>query len=272
MEPYTVRVVYIVPTRAESWDEAKPRATDLLEDLQWFFADEMNRLGYGPKTFKIARDRADELIFHRIPSIRPKEEFQNRKDNGDQLFVDYCKEASDVFGLRTVNDIVIYFFESYSILNGVVSGGTRGGRAAKKRGSGGEAFISSLNLKTASREWITSDIRYDGQIRDLQGRPKWDKRVSDRLGDLSGGAYGITAHEFGHCLGAQHDRSDDKKLLMDSGYRFMRGTFRPDLTATVYPKAARRCEVSIPTAEALDRSGFFDFRELKQRSAVWQRT
>lgn len=266
---YTVRVVYVVPKDAQPWQEAATRATYLLEDLQWFFGDEMHRLGYGPKTFQIAREKSGRLVFQQIPSDRRRQDFQKRKENGDQLFVDYCKEASDVFGLRTSNDVVIYFFESYSADEGIVSAGTRGGRAATARGLGGEAFISSLILKTANREWMASDARYEGHIPDLPGRPKWDNRVSDRLGDLSGGSYGITAHEFGHCLRAQHDRSDDKRLLMDRGYRFMRGNFRPDLTATLYPETAERCELSRQTAEVLDRSRFFEVRDLKPRSTIY---
>jgi len=228
-------------------------------------------LGYGPKTFQIARQLSGAVVCQQIPSDRLKQEFQNRKENGDQLFVDYCKEASGAFRQRTCNDIVIYFFESYSAIEGIVSAGTRGGRAAKKRGSGGEAFISSLVLKTANREWITSDARYDGHIADLPGRPKWNNRVSDRLGDLSGGSYGAIAHEFGHCVRAQHDRSDDKRLLMDRGYRFMRGNFRPHLTASLYPETVPRCELSRRTADVLDHSCFFDVRDLQPRSVVYGR-
>jgi hypothetical protein len=272
MTSYKVRVIYVVPKDAEPWGEAKERATELLEDLQHFFADEMDRLNYGQKTFEIARDTVGALIFHQIPSTRSKQDFQYRGETGkDARFVNCCKEAADVYGLRTLNDVVIYFFESYLIVHGVVSAGTRGGRAVPNRGLGGEAFISSLNLKMARREWISSDIQYDSHIADLKGRPKWENRVSDRLGDLSGGSYGITAHEFGHCLRAQHDRSADKRSLMDGGYKFMRGNFRPDLTEARYPKSVPRCEVSKQTAQTLHGSGFFDVRELKPRSPIYSR-
>jgi hypothetical protein len=57
-----------VPVDAEPRREAKRRDTERLKDMQWFFADEMTRLGYGPKTFEIARDAGDELVFDQIDS------------------------------------------------------------------------------------------------------------------------------------------------------------------------------------------------------------
>ena len=37
----TVRVIYIEPNDAEAWPDASRRATEMLEDLQHFFADEL---------------------------------------------------------------------------------------------------------------------------------------------------------------------------------------------------------------------------------------
>jgi hypothetical protein len=45
MQPHTVRVIYIVPSDAKVWLVAKQHATEVLEDLQHFFADEMNLRG-----------------------------------------------------------------------------------------------------------------------------------------------------------------------------------------------------------------------------------
>jgi hypothetical protein len=99
---YTVRVVYVVPKDAQPWQEAATRATYLLEDLQWFFVDEMHRLGYGPKTFQIERAKSGRLVFQQIPSDRRRQDFQKRKENGDQLFVDHCKR-----GLRRFRTAIV---------------------------------------------------------------------------------------------------------------------------------------------------------------------
>ena len=64
----TVRVVYVLPNNVAPWDEARRRANEWLEDIQWFFADQMEKLGYGPKTFRVATDKLGGLVFHEINS------------------------------------------------------------------------------------------------------------------------------------------------------------------------------------------------------------
>ena len=100
-QPLTVRVVYVVPSDAEPWREARQRATEWLEDIQWFFAEEMQRRGYGPKTFGIATDESGALVFHQIGSPLSKEEFRNHAWNN-------CKSAAGAHGLRSAHDVVVY--------------------------------------------------------------------------------------------------------------------------------------------------------------------
>lgn len=260
IQPHTVRVVYVVPADAEPWGEAKRRVTEWLEDIQWFFADEMERLGYGPKTFEIANDEDGALVFHQICSSLPKEEFGRGKEA-----VSNCKKAAQAHGLRSANDVVVYFYESYSITKGKVSdAGARGGQKA----SGGEAFLSSLHLKMARREWMASDNEYDGEIFPwISSEPmkadtlSWNKR-GRKLGDVGGSAFGIMAHELGHCFSLSNDRTEDsnrKGKLMGNGCRGMRGYFRPDLTDDF-------CVLSEQSAADLDMNPFFAERKLKQKS------
>jgi hypothetical protein len=234
-----VRVIYIVPKDAEPWGDAKRRATQWLEDIQWFFADEMERLGYGRKTFEIARDERGELIFHQISSLLTKEEFgKNRVKN--------CIRAAQAKGLESRNDVVIYFYETYD--GNASSQGTRGGRKG--------VFLGSLYLKRAKREWIANDNKYDGEISDWRGR---------KLGDLSGEAYGVMAHELGHPFGLSNDKPagrNRKGNLMGNGCQGMRGYFRRDLTGDF-------CFLSKENAAILEKSDFFSVRRLKPKSTVF---
>lgn len=100
-QPFTVRVIYVVPMDAKPWGEAKHRATEWLEDIQWFFADEMKRLGYGPKTFETANDEGGTLVFHQIYSSLLKKEFGKHPVNN-------CKNAAQAHGLRSANDVAVY--------------------------------------------------------------------------------------------------------------------------------------------------------------------
>jgi len=257
-QPFTVRVIYIVPMDTEPWGEASHRATEWLEDMQWFFADEMQRRGHGPKTFKIANDESGGLVLHQINSSLPKKEFGRNPVNN-------CKNAAQAHGLRNANDVVVYFYESYLITDGKVSGqGAKGG----KRKGGGEAFLSSLHLKVARREWIANDNEYGGEVFDwISSEPmkgdtlSWQGR-GRKLGDVSGSAFGMMAHELGHCFGLPGDRTDDtnrKGNLMGKGCRGMRGYFRPDLTDN-------RCVLSEGSAAMLDKNDFFAVRKLKPKS------
>lgn len=234
-----VRVIYIVPKDAEPWGDAKRSATEWLEDIQWFFAEEMERLGYGRKTFEIARDERGELIFHQISSPLTKEEFGNNR-------VKNCIRAAQAKGLESRNDIVIYFYESYD--GKVSSQGARGGRKG--------VFLGSLYLKRAKREWIANDNKYDGEISDWRGK---------KLGDLSGSAYGVMAHELGHAFGLSNDKPDDKngrRNLMGQGCRRMGGYFRRNLIGDL-------CILSEQNAALLDKSDFFAVRKLKPKSKVF---
>ncbi len=257
-QPFTVRVIYIVPVDAEPWRDAKRRATECLEDIQWFFADEMKRLGYGSRTFEIANDERGALVFHQIRSPLTQEEF------GEDYWKK-CKKVAQTYGLRSTNDVVVYFYESYMITNGKVSGaGARG----KRRGLGGEAFLSSLHLKLARREWIANDNGCDGKVFDwISPKPmkgdtlSWHRR-GRKLADVSGSAFGVIAHELGHAFGLPDDSPPGKNRkgnLMGNGCRGMRGYFRPDLTDDF-------CVLSEQNAKLLENKDFFAVRKLKPKS------
>lgn len=264
MQPRTVRVVYIVPIDAEPWPEAKRRATEVLEDLQHFFADQMRGYGYGPKTFAIAYDRTGEVIFHGLPSSHRKEDFFRENPGHNPVFINLCKEATDG-SLRSSNDIVIYFVEAYSISKTKLWAGSRG----MKRGQGGEAFLSSLHLKLAIREWLEFSEGYTGRIipwisleRMWEGALRWEKRGS-AMGDVAGAGFGAIAHEFTHCFGTSNHKSDlDLELssenLMGTGFRRMRGYFRPE-------EGRGRCILSRRVADLLNGSPFFAVRDLKPK-------
>lgn len=257
-KPFTVRFIYVVPKNVEPWREAKRCAHEWLEDIQWFFADQMKKRDHGPKTFEIATDNKGELVFHQIRTSLSKDEFQNNRVNN-------CKNVGKTYGLRSKNDdVVVYFYESYSIHNGKVSG-------QGARGQGGEAFLSSLYLKMARREWIADNNSYDGKVfKWISPEPmkadtlSWNRR-GRKLGDVAGSAFGVIAHELGHGFGLSHDKTNDRNRkgnLMGNGFRGMRGYFRPDLTDDF-------CVLSVRNAAALNKSNFFAIRDLKPKSVIF---
>ncbi|MDE0482267.1 MAG: hypothetical protein OXI67_06810 [Candidatus Poribacteria bacterium] len=62
-EPFIVRVIYFKPTNAPPQPDG---LTDLIEEVQIFYANEMKRHGYGFKTFQFERDENDDIVIHTI--------------------------------------------------------------------------------------------------------------------------------------------------------------------------------------------------------------
>ena len=258
MQPHTVRVIYIVPSDAKEWLDAKQHATEVLEDLQHFFADEMNQRGHGPKTFEIARDADNDLLFDARHSSIVKAQFQ-----ADPIKA--CQHELSGGRPRGASDIELCFFEAYSIVNGVVS--VPGAKTRRRR-----CYLNSLHLKIANRDWLHDVGGYAGRVFPwISSEPmlgttlKWNDGHGLQLGDVAGAGFGVIAHELDHAFGGKHhssqeDERERKGQLMGKGLRGFRGYFRPDLTDD-------RCVLSKFDAESLNKSEFFDLRKLKPKGA-----
>ena len=135
MQPYCVSAVYILASDAEPWRDAQRRATETLQDLQWFFADEMEFLGYKPKTFQIEYDGNGLVHFQVVKTDLKKQEFGiGRKQ--------VIPKARRLLPELTEEYLQVCFLESYSYINGDLSGVVAG--CSQKR-----AYLSSLYLKVA---------------------------------------------------------------------------------------------------------------------------
>ena len=254
MVPNSVRVIYIEPKDAEAWLDARRRATELLEDLHHFFADEMNRHGFGPRTFAFAGD--DEAWFdYRKSTTLSKAEFQADPWKS-------CKRELGGGRPPDAPDIEICFFDAYSIVDGVVS--CPGVFHTHRR-----CYINALLLKTAIREWLEDQCGYRDRVFSwisphalAEATLSWNGR-GPSLGDVAGAGFGVIAHELDHAFGGKHHPSQDDERerrghLMGLGSRGFRGYFRPDLTND-------RCVLSKIDAASLSTSQFIDVRELKPK-------
>jgi hypothetical protein len=256
MVPNTVRVIYIEPQDAQQWPDAKPRATEMLEDLQHFFADQMSRHDFGPRTFALCDDQE---FFEYVKSTRiSKTEFQANPWKA-------CKQVLRGGRAPDAPDIEICFFDAYSVKEGVVH--CPGVFHTHRR-----CYINALLLKTANRDWLNERGDYAGRVFPwissepmLETTLKWNIGQGLEFGDVAGSAYGIIAHELDRAFGGKHHASEDdererKGHLMGLGPRGFRGYFRPDLTDD-------RCVLSRLDAESLNKCEFMEIRKLKPKGA-----
>ena len=65
VDPFTVRAIYFQPTDID--DPSMPNTIrDRMESVYQFYADEMDRHGFGKKTFRIETDEHDRIVVHTI--------------------------------------------------------------------------------------------------------------------------------------------------------------------------------------------------------------
>ena len=62
--PFIVKTIFFQPVDADHL--ADPKIRDLMEDTQEFYASEMDRHGFGRKTFDLERDKSGQMIIHHV--------------------------------------------------------------------------------------------------------------------------------------------------------------------------------------------------------------
>ncbi len=65
VDPFTVRVIYFQPADVQAPD-MPDKIRDTMEDVQELYATEMDRHGFGRKTFRMERDAQGKVVVHQI--------------------------------------------------------------------------------------------------------------------------------------------------------------------------------------------------------------
>lgn len=63
---YVVRAIYFLPKDLQPNPNVEADFDTLLKDVQRFYADQMERHGFGRKTFRLETDRAGKVVVHRV--------------------------------------------------------------------------------------------------------------------------------------------------------------------------------------------------------------
>ena len=205
-----LHLVYWSPSDREPAPRASERLTRILEDIRDFYAREMKRLGFGPRTIGLDYAADGMLRIHFVTGRKPYGAY----DVGSGAEIrNECLPTLRAAGIDPDRETLVIFcnMSNWDPATSVISqnspyyaGGThRSGTA-----------------------W-----QVDSPILDLDLLAKKEPRVRDgQYGDISVGRYnsifiGGIAHELGHALGLPHnrERADEREAfgtaLMGSGNR-----------------------------------------------------
>ena len=173
----SVRLVYFLPNDRPARPDRVSALRQLIKDAQQFYADEMQRHGFGRKTFTIETDEGGEPVVHRVNG-NSKEEYYYNNSSDHAVWDEISKHFDN--NLQHVYFIVIDL--SSELLN---YGDVCGLGGVSFRPDGGRARFR-LRDKTAAEEVIGGFtlIPASGQC-------------FEKLG--------LTLHELGHSFGVDHD-------------------------------------------------------------------
>ena len=65
-EPYTVRLIYFLPNNRQPRPDIDAKMDALIKDAQQFFADMMEKHGFGRKTFRFETDATGQAVVHHV--------------------------------------------------------------------------------------------------------------------------------------------------------------------------------------------------------------
>ena len=176
-----VRLVYFLPNDRPARGEKVAALRELIKDTQAFFADEMQKHGFGRKTFSVETDKDGEPVVHHIDGKFPEEHY-HKPGFGHKVWV----EVREHFDDRDLQHIPFVAVDISS--------------------EAGEGTINFYAQDGRGVVWSQGAIR---QREEAFGGFAAISAVDD-LENI-----GLTAHELGHAFGLLHDyRKGHEDTLM----------------------------------------------------------
>jgi hypothetical protein len=207
--PKKLHVVYFTPADREPAPRYEQRLDVILEDIRAFYREGMERLGFGPKTFALARDAQGKLIIHVVKGKEPEARYPrswNDRLTGDPVVggkvTGECCPVLEAAGISLESETVLIFcnlavwdekaltFRHHS---------PYAGRSTQQSGLCWAADSAIQDLADITRK---EPILHEGEFGDMS------------LGRFNTIFIGGIAHELGHAFALPHsgERWDEKAL------------------------------------------------------------
>ena len=202
----SVRLVYFLPSDRPARPDRIEALRQLIKDAQEFYADEMQRHGYGRKTFRVETDTDGEPVAHRV----------NGKFNENYYYTGLSdfKIWEEVY--EHFDELEhIYFVAidvSYETLNDGDSCGLGGIGFLPM---GGDANFSVGKIAIRHRSETSGEEGLGGSAIIPASGPCFFDDVHDYNHPLR-----ATTHELAHAFGLEHDVSNPDSAVGGSGFQF----------------------------------------------------
>ena len=180
-----VRLVYFLPNDRPVRPDRMEALGEYIKDTQEFYADEMERHGYGRKTFTLETDKAGELVVHHIDGKFPAEHYYK-----DSIGYRVWEDTREHFDAGDFQHIYFIAIDSSSER-------TDGGQWC------GEASLIFSPLDGGEIRWRSRDIIQEEEI--LGGFSLIPASGDCLKGSGHRHRLGLPAHELGHAFGLEHD-------------------------------------------------------------------
>ena len=202
-----VRLVYFVPSDRHPRESQAIALRELLKEAQRFFANEMERHGFGRKTFNFEYDDQGEPIVHEIRG-EFGQNYYNRRDQGYPLEALIWKEIVPYFDdLHHV--FLVAMDPSVNIFGGL--GGLS--FSTNKRHVFGYVFSDPFDPSLGGFALRHRDI--------TDGEQSIGGSAVISAGDVGPHLLGLVLHELGHAFGLEHDYREpgDTNYIVGPGRR-----------------------------------------------------
>ncbi|RKU34939.1 hypothetical protein C6496_18580, partial [Candidatus Poribacteria bacterium] len=202
----SVRLVYFLPSDRPARPDRIEALKTLILEAQEFYADEMQRHGFGRKTFRIETDRNGEPIVHRFNG-RFNEHHYYQRLTDFKVWEEFYQK---------VNDIQHVYFIAIDLSSELLNEG-------ESCGLGGVTFFPS-GENAPGWSFGSGAVRHRDEIQSeavLGGSaiiPVSGHCFQDNRGFLH--PLRVTTHELAHAFGLDHDFSDPDSAVGGRGFRF----------------------------------------------------
>ena len=171
-EEFVVRQIYFYPSDRVPPEDIDTTLDKVVEDVQKFYADEMERHGFGRKTFRLETDAAGNQVRHHI---------RGKHTNADYWINDTNHPLDEIIDSniwdQTFMIHLVYYDRNITTHNSSDIGGIA--RSGSSYGGSGDAYIYLNNFDNGNYNDVTTH----------------DYRL----------LFETVAHELGHTFGLNHD-------------------------------------------------------------------